>query len=366
MDFDMDKPRIQKLTGVNYRTWKIQVSRLLRAHGLHGMITGEGGGIQADTMRAGIRGGKETTEEELLTLDAKASTLIMGLCTPGPLDYIVSLETAAEQWMKLEELYAPLGLQQLDTKTQAFINYKPLPNTTIATISTELSTLQTEIGGIDRKERPTDQMKLSILFRAARSLNTMYDPVILQLGLAKVNTYEDVVLQLTEYERRLAADKKVIKENAFLAKDNQGSSSNNKKKGFTGKCFHCGIIGHRKSECRRLKNEQNKSSTGPLSTPGGGRGLSPPGERTSHDAMYTNEISWMASSSPIPASADRIPTWVIDSGCSRHMTYSRDVFGEDYQRLQQPIHISTANGATIEAIGEGSALLKVADRKSVV
>lgn len=60
-------------------------------------------------------------------------------------------------------------------------------------------------------------MKLTILYRAIRSLNTMYDPIILQLGLAKITNYEEVVTQLSEYERRLAADRKTIKENVFSA-----------------------------------------------------------------------------------------------------------------------------------------------------
>ena len=41
MDYDTDKPRISKLTGVNYRTWEIQVGRMLKAQGLYGAISGK-------------------------------------------------------------------------------------------------------------------------------------------------------------------------------------------------------------------------------------------------------------------------------------------------------------------------------------
>jgi hypothetical protein len=95
------------------------------------------------------------------TKDAKASTLVIGLCSQGPLQHILQLETAREQWAKLKVLYAPLGLQQLSTKTQAFIGYKaPSSSTTIAEISTELNTLQAEIAAISPSERPSDTLKL--------------------------------------------------------------------------------------------------------------------------------------------------------------------------------------------------------------
>ena len=43
--------------------------------------------------------------------DAKASTIIMSLCAQGALQHILLLGTAREQWMALEALYAPLGMQ---------------------------------------------------------------------------------------------------------------------------------------------------------------------------------------------------------------------------------------------------------------
>lgn len=52
-------------------------------------------------------------------------------------------------------------------------------------------------------------------------------------------------------------------------------------------------------------------------------------------------------------------TRIIDSACSRHMTYSLDVL-EDYHPLQVPITINIANKASVQATGEGSTRLKVA------
>jgi hypothetical protein len=48
--------------------------------------------------------------------------------------------------------------------------------------------------------------------------------------------------------------------------------------------------------------------------------------------------------------------WVIDSRSSRHMTYLREAFTE-YRVLDTPIQVTTANGACIPAIVEGTMLL---------
>lgn len=358
-EFSVEKPRITRLSGPNYRPWSIQVKRLLQAKGLWTIVS-EG------PMKA---------LEDQDTKDAKASTLVMGLCGQGPLQHILLLETAQEQWEKLKELYAPLGLQQLSSKVQAFIGYKPQnSSTTIAEISTELNTLQAEIAAISSEERPSDTLKTTVLFQAIRAKDPQYDIVILQLGLGGITNYSAIVGHLTEYERRIGAQP--LKESAFKAVGEQSSTeskgqssrprSQKPKQGFKGRCFHCDKVGHRKSECRALNQGASTASTGPLATPGGSRGLSP-----AHDAHIATESSWIAATADTEAyttqcsrSAGAISwmpedqAWVIDSGCTRHMTYSKEAFVE-YTPLHPTIGVSIANGACIQAIAEGSVQLQV-------
>lgn len=357
-ELSIEKPRIARLSGPNYRPWSIQVRRLLQAQGLWKIVE---------------KGPTEDVEQKLdqETKDAKASTLVMGLCGQGALQHILLLETAHEQWNKLKALYAPLGLQQLNSKTQAFVGYKPrASNTTIAEIATELNTLQAEIASISLEERPTDTLKTTVLFQAVRAKDPVFDPVILQVGLTGITSFNAIVEQLTEYERRIGEQPQ--KESAFTADPaREGRSANQKtqkmmpKAGFKGRCFHCNKVGHRKSECRALNQG---ASTGPLATPGGSRGLSPPLQ----DAHVASESSWIAAtaaSGPYETAytASWKPedqSWVIDSGCTRHMTYSKDAF-LDYTPLHPPIGVNIANGAYIQAIAEGTVQLQVQVRGSV-
>ena len=92
--------------------------------------------------------------------------------------------------------------------------------------------------------------------------------------------------------------KEALKESVLLAKTGEKSPK------FQGKCFKCGKFGHRKSDCRSKKEKQDQEkspSTGPLATPGGGRGLSPgPGKSTEKPIANASsaETSWMALEEP--------------------------------------------------------------------
>jgi Domain of unknown function (DUF4219)/Zinc knuckle len=266
-DFSVEKPRIARLTGPNYRPWSVQVQRLLIGQGLWNVVslgcespveqtsTGAQGGAQGtagDGSKASGASGDRTGVK-----DARASTIIMALCAQGALQHILLLSTAKEQWEALKTLYAPLGLQQLSAKVQAFTAYKPpASGATVAVVATELSTLQYEIGTIKPTERPSDTLKISLLFQAIKALDSRFEPLILQLEISGTTTnYSVIVARLSEHERRMGP-KEPLKETALSAK----AGGKQPKKSFQGKCFNCGKQGHRKADCRA----KSSPSTGPL------------------------------------------------------------------------------------------------------
>ncbi|KAE9371772.1 hypothetical protein N431DRAFT_508649 [Stipitochalara longipes BDJ] len=91
-DFSVEKPRIARLTGPNYRPWSVQVQRLLIGQGLWNIVRL---GVESPVEEAST-GAQGTEREEQAKLagpasdrtevkDAKASTIIMGLCAQGAL-----------------------------------------------------------------------------------------------------------------------------------------------------------------------------------------------------------------------------------------------------------------------------------------
>ena len=148
-DYSVEKLRIAKLAGPNYRPWSIQVQRLLLSNGLWNVVRlgmevpttgtsgsgaepasgGSGKASAASSAAAGASGSAtepagpvvdtqklpagpmSPTGDRTEVKDAKASTIIMGLCASGTLQHILLLFIAKEQWEALKALYSPLGLQ---------------------------------------------------------------------------------------------------------------------------------------------------------------------------------------------------------------------------------------------------------------
>jgi len=374
-DFSVEKPRIARLTGPNYRPWSVQVQRLLLSQSLwdvvrlgietpettatEPVVTGQPGprttGLLSPTEGRAPASGARTVIK-----DARASTVIMALCSQNVLQHVLLLDTAKEQWEALKALYSPLGLQQLSAKILAFTSYRPGTSASVTEVATRLSTLQHEIGAIDPAERPSDTLKISILFQAIRALDQRFEPLILQLEITDMATnYDKIVTHLTEFERRMGP-KEPVEESVFTVQQRQ-------RRGFNGKCFTCNQRGHKSFECEfkdtaedpeAASREPNTGpSTGPLATPSGGRGLSPPLAQ----ANTVTEACWRAEIDP---ESQPSLLWVIDSGCSRHMTFARDAFTE-YRLLDEPIQVNIASGAAIQGIATGTVALKVALKGSI-
>jgi hypothetical protein len=294
-DFSVEKPRISKLTGPNYRPWSVQVKTLLLGQSLWdvvelGIYTKVTGLTEITTRPNDELSAIESTGRSLVK-DAKARTVIMGLCSRDALGYILLCESAKEQWETLKGLYAPLGLQQLSAKIQAFTGYIPSEEATtcVAEIANYLTTLQAEIGYIDPKERPSNTLKTSIFYKAIRVSDTRFDPLILQLELTERSLeYSTIVAKFMEFERRIGP-KTSLKEKALKA---DTGSKPKKPREFKGKCYNCGEVGHRKPECKKPKEPESNPSTGPLATLNSGRNLSP--GLTATENTKIAEISWMA------------------------------------------------------------------------
>jgi hypothetical protein len=92
-DFSVEKPRIARLTGPNYRPWSVQVCRLLIGQSLWNVVSL---GVEIATVEPGSIGGSGSgdgsdpkalgpSSDYTEVKDAKASTIIMSLYAQGAL-----------------------------------------------------------------------------------------------------------------------------------------------------------------------------------------------------------------------------------------------------------------------------------------
>jgi hypothetical protein len=88
-DFGLEKPRISKLTGSNYRSWSIQVMTLLEGQDLWDIVEGRLG--------KPIEGEEPPKDPKIRARDTKARSMIMSLYSQEALEHILLYRNASAQ-----------------------------------------------------------------------------------------------------------------------------------------------------------------------------------------------------------------------------------------------------------------------------
>jgi hypothetical protein len=381
----VERSRIQKLSGPNYRNWAIQIEIELIDRKVWSAID--------PTFRIGlglkVLGKDETPEaaaereEELVYFrNNRARRIILECCTPAVMNRVISFKTAKGVWDELRRIYARDGLQQLDRKNEAFASYLPPATTQVVDVAVMLNQLQDEIGEMDIEERPGDSKKTSRFLTIMRARGGDYKMAAAQARLARVTDFKDIIDYFVDIEEQIKEAKPVTESAQQASTDTGNTRGKGGGRGGRGKssqkdthtCYHCGKTGHIRRDCNAKKRGEPKTagpSTGPLAAPGGGKGLSPPPPEEANaagiQAASTTETSWIAAVNGLCGVDTRWASdiqvqskaWIMDSGCSRHMTYAKEAF-VDYIALDKSIPVRLANGTEIQAVAEGTVSFEIA------
>ena len=186
--------------------------------------------------------------------------------------------------------------------------------------------LQTRLVELGREQVP-DSMMLGI---ASRNLPTSYKPLIDILNTDDDLTYDTFKARMSTFHRRnimgLNGDAKGGNPKAFPSmisgQSKPSSGSKERKQRKKGKCNRCGELGHFIKDCRKNKKDDSKGGdkkhfqskgdhTRWKDSSGGGANQGVFSDETKTTTAFTTHCK------DLPLSNNE---WIVDSGCSRHMT----------------------------------------------
>jgi hypothetical protein len=363
------KKGLARLTSKNYRTWAALAQAVIESKDAWEAIEPYGPKDEASVKDTGDGIASIGAVKLDRVRDAKARTVILGNCGPEATLRILHLRTAKEQWEELRRAYLPMGRQQLSAAFQRFHKPTIKEGSTVNDIVTELRMARMDIYNIDPLQMPTDEAAIAVLFSALLLLNPTYGPIILQIELQGTKGLGAVISHLEEAERRLNALTPKV-ETALLSREKGGKgkskgkgNSNNKGNNGGLQCWYCEAKGHVKVKCYKWLKDTDEGrkyaekhpeaakerSSSSLPTPGTKGALTP--EKAQAVVEPADEVCWEAG---VPRQA--CTDWILDSGCTRHMTSNREAF-TDYSTVQRTVEV--ANGSVLLGIGLGSIRLAV-------
>lgn len=208
--------------------------------------------------------------------------------------------------------------------------------------------MQLEIAAADRNEKPSDTIKKTVLLHG---LPDEYQSTVFALkaaGLSKI-TFGDMVQRLEEVETAMKGQTDSSQDLARFAgrkgqyqswktqNRNQGDQTSTKNR-RTIEYYHCHKTGHVKNECWLLHGRQEQQRP-PQQSPA-----------MSHDAAWgTRYRSVFAHQAGYGKPEQQ--EWVLDSGCTNHMTFGRGHF-IDYKKHGGLVTV--ADGKILKVQGGGT------------
>ena len=236
-------------------------------------------------------------------------------------------ETAAEAWTTLDRLFMIRSLRHRVFTQLSFYTFKMQENKKIdeniddfLKIVADLNHLQIDV---------TDEVQAILLLS---SLPSRYDGLVETMKYSNSREklrLDDVMVVTRDKERELSQNNRSVAEGHFARGRQEGSYNNqaNKGKGRArsksrdGKkvCWICGKEGHFKKQCYKwLERNKDKSQSSDKRESSIAKG-----QEKKDPAMVL-----MAESETLVVTGSNAEEWVLDTGCSFHMTPRRDWFIE--------------------------------------
>jgi len=323
---------IDKLREGNYPVWKWYCQALLKEYKVWDVVTGQ---VKQPVKEEG----QEPLMEDVLAWeknDRKARRIIEFTVIDELQGPVQEAESAKEAWDELEKLHRQCRF----ALARQLRSCKMSSTTALKDHEEEFSDIIEALCAAGKAMDPMD-----VITRYLLSLSEEYEAFAQALSLKFEDTWTfNSVKGLVRVEAQRRANFTDVatsgsKPDPQAAKAHfaKGKKKSGGKKGkFTGKCFHCDVIGHMQSQCPKLIEEKKR-------------------EKKKSNASSGYASGSLASSN---GAADS-DAWVLSTGASHFMHPNKSLF-VNYRELKPPISVDGIAGNR-SAVGAG--LMQIVDDK---
>lgn len=337
------------LDGKNWSTWRVQIKMLLINLSLWGIVDGS----ETQPTEAAAT----STAEYLKRKNRALSTIVLAV-SPSLLYLIGEPEDPRAVWMKLEGHFQSSSWANQFSLRKKLYSMKMLEGTAVCEHVRSITELFDNLTAVGDTLKERDRVMIIL-----SSLPKKFDVLITALQSNKeIPTWEEVVEKLTAEEMRQG--ERISQESTALyvgrAGGNHSRFQSKKPEQCSSKqqysksdivCYHCGQAGHMKRNCFQLKKSRRSTNKVNMVTSETPKGVAKSGEA----GFLMREDVFCGSSG---ASSAHSSGWILDSGCTRHMTNNSALL-TDVTSLDIPVRVHLANGEVEEASAQGNVSLKV-------
>jgi transposase InsO family protein len=321
-------PRINKFDGTNFHTWKFKMQMVLEDRELWEVVSGE---VKLEQCVS------ESDQTVYRKKSRKALAIICLAMEDAQLPLVRSATGAYDAWSKLESHFEKKSLaNKLFLRRRFFTTMMDEGDDVLAHIN-KLKTLAEQLDAIGAPVSEDD-----LVITLLGSLSESYQFLITALeSRADTLTWELVTSRLLheDMKRKEQGGDGAASGQAFMTGDRKRSVRPVKK---TGACNYCGKVGHWIAECpSRIHDNADRQRPQRANV------------ARNHHEDSCDYLFAVGKSSDDDAAKN--PTWLIDSGATQHMSYSKQVM-VNYKTID-PVDVHLADDGIVRAIGSGDVVM---------
>ena len=357
---------ITKLGESNYKTWKMDITDVLLNEELWTIVSGKD---------KGPTGGPEDKRVAWESCAVRAATIIR-LAMEDKVRARYTAEELVEDpvalWKKIVEDHQALVFLDKNYLITQLHKVKLEEHCSISAYVDAIEVIIDNLAPCGKKV--DDDTKWFYLTNSLPSSWAVFKEVLEGPGSSAKRDIPGLVSRMLAKEAQLEREEGIGTDSMLYAKRASGGSWKRDGRQDTrttgSECFYCSKAGHKLFECHEFKADRasdNLKTRGTTGANAGGKQASGSGRAQSSAAKVTGNVMWvpqeLCALAQTPGPAPEL-TWIVDSGCSCHLTGRRSLFVlRSYVEYVPGEHqIPIADNGVRGAAGYGDVVVNVCGR----